>query len=127
MRLLALALCLCLVPVAARAQTVDHVLLVINDASAASGQIGEYYARKRAVPPDHIVHLTIDVKTPPIETIARVDYDRAIEAPIAAALAKGSLQDKVLYLVLTKGIPLRIVGTGGLQGTTASVDSELSL
>jgi uncharacterized protein (TIGR03790 family) len=117
----------CLVPAAAIAQTADNVLLVINDASPASGQIGEYYARKRAVAPDHIVHLTINAKTPAAETIARVDYTTTIEAPIAAALARGSLQDKVLYLVLTKGIPLRIVGSGGLQGTTASVDSELTL
>jgi len=33
----------------------------------------------------------------------------------------------VLYLVLTKGVPLRIEGTGGLNGTVASVDSELTL
>jgi hypothetical protein len=32
-----------------------------------------------------------------------------------------------LYLVLTKGAPLRIVGTTGLSGTLASVDSELTL
>ncbi len=103
------------------------VLLVINDASPASGQIGEYYARKRAIPPDHIVHLTINATGPAVETIERVDYARAIEVPIAAALAKSHLQDKVLYLVLTKGVPLRVLGTGGLQGTTASVDSELTL
>jgi uncharacterized protein (TIGR03790 family) len=127
MRLFASAFCLCLVPVATSAQTADNVLLVINDASPASVQIGEYYARQRAVPPDHIVHLTINAKAPAVETIAREDYTRTIEAPIAAALTKGSLQDKVLYLVLTKGIPLRILGSGGLQGTTASVDSELTL
>jgi uncharacterized protein (TIGR03790 family) len=124
---IALTLALSLGPVAASAQTADNVLLVINDANQASGQIGEYYARKRAVPSDHIVHLTINAKAPAAETIARVDYTTAIEAPIAAALANSSLQDKILYLVLTKGIPLRILGTGGLQGTTASVDSELTL
>ncbi len=80
-----------LVPATASAQTADNVLLVINDASPASGQIGEYYARKRAVAPDHVVHLTVNAKAPGAETIARVDYDRAIEAPIASALTKGSL------------------------------------
>jgi len=117
----------CLVPAAARAQTPDNLLLVINDASPASTQIGEYYARKRAVRPDHIVHLTINATGPAAETIERLDYNRAIEAPIAVALTKRHLQDQVLFLVLTKGVPLRILGTGGLQGTTASVDSELTL
>jgi uncharacterized protein (TIGR03790 family) len=111
----------------AHAQTVDNLLLVINDASPASVQIGEYYARKRAVPADHVVHLNVNTKAPAAETIGRVDYQRTIEAPIGAALAAHSFQDRVLYLVLTKGIPLRILGSGGLQGTTASVDSELTL
>src|SRR5690606_19429786 len=37
------------------------------------------------------------------------------------------LQDRVHYLVLAKDIPLRVEGTGGREGTTASVDSELTL
>jgi uncharacterized protein (TIGR03790 family) len=102
----------------------DNVLLVINDASPSSGQVGEYYAQKRGVPADHIVHIELKASD---EAIARSDYERAIEAPIAAALTKNNLQDRVLYLVLTKGVPLRILGTGGLEGTTASVDSELTL
>ena len=54
-------------------------------------------------------------------------YVSAIEAPIAAAIQRGGLHDRVLYLVLTKGVPLRIAGTTGLGGTLASVDSELTL
>jgi uncharacterized protein (TIGR03790 family) len=37
------------------------------------------------------------------------------------------LPDQVLVIVLTKGVPLKIRGTGGLRGTQASVDSELAL
>ena len=33
----------------------------------------------------------------------------------------------MLYLVLTKGVPLRIAGTEGRTGSIASVDSELTL
>jgi len=36
-------------------------------------------------------------------------------------------QDRILYIVLTKGIPLRVNGTSGQDGTIASVDSELTL
>ena len=43
------------------------------------------------------------------------------------ALTRGALQDRILYFVLTKGIPLRINGSAGQNGAVASVDSELTL
>jgi uncharacterized protein (TIGR03790 family) len=118
----ALALAL-LVPAAARAQTADNVLLVVNDASPESVHVGQYYASKRGLADDHVVHLKVSAD----ETIQRAKYEQLIEAPIAAAVAKNSLQDRILYIVLTKGIPLRVAGTGGTDGTVASVDSELTL
>jgi uncharacterized protein (TIGR03790 family) len=112
-----------LAPIAASAQTADNLLVVINDFSPASVEVGEYYAHARSVAADHIVH----VKTVTTDTIPRAEYERTIESPIFAWLSQGSLQDKVLYIVLTKGVPLRIAGTDGLEGTVASVDSELTL
>ena len=50
-----------------------------------------------------------------------------IQAPIADWIRKNSAQDRILYIVLTKGIPLRVKGTSGRDGTMASVDSELTL
>ena len=110
------------VPGLAVAQSADNVLVVINDASPASVQIGEYYIRKRAIPQDHVVHL----KTATTEGISRAEYGRTVEGPIDSWLVAHQLTDKVLYIVLTKGVPLRIDGTSGLQGTVASVDSELT-
>ena len=114
-----LALVCVAVPAAARAQSPDNILLVINEAVPASVQVGDYYTRKRAVPQDHIVR----IKAPVTETISRADYDRSIEAPIAVWIGRHSLQDKILYLVLTKGVPIRINGTEGREGSMASVDS----
>lgn len=105
------------------AQSGANVLVVINDASPASVQIGQYYVGKRSVPADHIVH----IRTDPHETVTRPEYTKAIEGPIADWLSAHNLQDDVLYLVLTKGVPLRVSGTGGLDGTNASVDSELTV
>ncbi len=110
-------------PGAAAAQSADNVLVVINDASPESIQIGEYYVQKRAVAQDHVVRL----KTAVTEGISRPEYSRTIEQPVSQWLARNDLQDRILYIVLTKGVPLRIDGTGGLQGTIASVDSELTL
>jgi uncharacterized protein (TIGR03790 family) len=117
------ALALTLFPAAAVAQNADNLLLVVNESSPASTQVGDYYARKRSVPTDHVVR----IKTPVADEIEREEYVRAIEGPIGAWLSRNNLQDKVLYLVLTKGVPLRITGTTGREGTTSSVDSELTL
>jgi uncharacterized protein (TIGR03790 family) len=107
----------------ADAQTTDNVLVVVNDASADSARIGEYYSTKRSVSPDHVLHL----KTAVTDGIERVEFTKTIEAPLAAWLSRNRLQDRILYIVLTKGVPLRINGTVGLDGTVASVDSELTL
>ena len=107
----------------ASAQTAENVLLVMNDRSAASVEIGEYYARKRGLATEHMLRIS----APPSDSVQRTEYERQIESPIASWLEEHGLQDQVLYIVLTKGVPLRIVGTEGLNGTIASVDSELTL
>src|SRR4029453_2282639 len=114
-------------PPAASSRVVDgnSVLVVVNKASAHSVRIGEYYARKRAVPDDQILRLTTLQADPP-DGIDRGPYERAIQTPIAQWLARQQAQDRILYIVLTKGIPLRI-NPGGLQGSAASVDSELAV
>ncbi len=110
-------------PSAGQAQSADNLLLVINADSPASVEVGEYYAKIRHVTADHVVRL----HAPATETIARADFERTIVLPISATLARQSLQDRVLYIVLTKGVPIRIAGTGGREGTASSVDSELCL
>jgi uncharacterized protein (TIGR03790 family) len=107
----------------AAAQTPANVLVVVNDTSEASRRVGDYYTQKRAIPPANVVH----VKAPITETISRAEFAATLEAPIVNALSKGSLEDRIFYIVLTKGVPLRIAGTPGRSGTTASVDSELTL
>jgi uncharacterized protein (TIGR03790 family) len=95
------------VPSLVSAQTADNVLLVINQNSQPSIDVGTYYAQARGIAPDHIVQL--DAPVP--ETITRQEFERRIEAPIGAWLQQHQLQDRILYLVLTKGVPLRVTGT----------------
>ncbi len=104
-------------------QSADNVAVVINDNSAESQRIGEYYARKRALPPSHVLR----IRTSQDETVDRSTFALTIEQPLAAAIARERLQDRILYIVLTKGVPLRVAGTTGRTGTAASVDSELTL
>jgi uncharacterized protein (TIGR03790 family) len=106
------------------AQTPGEVLVVVNRRSATSRQIGDYYIPKRDIPPGNLC--VID--TAPEETIERPVYDKEIETPVGQFLKKQGLQEKILYIVLTSGVPLRISGSGAeLYSDASSVDSELTL
>lgn len=107
-----------------RAQTPDQVLVVVNRKSAISRQVGDYYIRRRGVPAANLCAIS----TEPVEEINRDIYDSEIEAPVGKFLTAGGLREKILYIVLTSGVPLRIAGPGeALRSETAAVDSELTL
>ena len=107
----------------ALAQTPANVMVVINDASPESVRIGEYYVAKRRIPPENVVRL----KTAVADEMDRAAYEVLIERPISENLTQHATQDRIHYIVVTKGIPLRVRGTSGLEGSVASVDSELTL
>ena len=105
------------------AQSPENVAVVINDNSSDSRTVGEAYVRARSIPESNVLRIRTSME----ETVDRATFTRTIEGPLGAAIARGRLQDRILYLVLTKGTPLRIAGTPGRDGTGASVDSELAL
>jgi uncharacterized protein (TIGR03790 family) len=110
-------------PSPAVAQSAENVAVVINTASADSQRVAEHYIAARQIPESNVFRITTSTG----ESIDRAEYSRTIEEPLAAAIRRAGLHDRLLYLVLTKGIPLRVTGTTGLKGTSASVDSELTL
>jgi uncharacterized protein (TIGR03790 family) len=116
-------LVVCLPVSAAQAQDGIQVLVIANEAAPDSVQIAERYVSARKIPASQLLRLNTAF-TP---EIARAAFEREIERPIAAWLSAHRAQDRILFLVLTRGLPLRIAGTAGRQGTTASVDSELAL
>ena len=116
------AVCL-LSAVPSRAQTASHVLVVANRLTPGSVEIADAYVAARSIPRDQFVTLEV----PAGEQISRVDFDERIQAPIARWLTAHAMQDRILYIVLTRGLPVRIEGTQGRQGTASSVDSELAL
>jgi uncharacterized protein (TIGR03790 family) len=108
---------------AASAQDGRNVLVIMNIESEDSKPLATRYAKARGVPAEQI----LSIRTGTADDIERRHYDLDIEIPIAEWLSKNTAQDRIHYIVLTKGVPLRIRGSGGLNGTVASVDSELSL
>jgi uncharacterized protein (TIGR03790 family) len=67
------------------------------------------------------------------ETMLREDFDEKMRKPLEAILVERGLVDTIEIIVTTKGVPLRIAGTGGpmkivlRDATRSSVDAELSL
>ena len=86
------------------AQSPENVAVVINDKSPDSQRIGEHYARARGLPPSNILR----IQTATDDAIGRDAYVRTIERPLGQAITRAGLQDRLLYVVLTKGVPLRI-------------------
>ncbi|NOT27590.1 MAG: TIGR03790 family protein [Acidobacteria bacterium] len=120
--LLALAMVLA-APAETRAQSAENVAVVINDNSPDSVRIGQAYAAARSIPDSNIFR----IRTALTENIERAIYTQTIETPLMQAISRARLQDRIHYIVLTKGVPLRIDGTAGRDATVASVDSELTL
>ena len=113
-------MCSCVV---ASAQDGRNVLVVVELANPASGRIAAHYVRARGIPAENVVTL----RTGATDEVTRSQYEEQIEGPIGAWIRRHTLQDRIFYIVLTKGIPLIISGSGGRGGTTSSVDSELTL
>jgi len=107
----------------ARAQTGANVLVVVNTTSSASETIGRQYAAQRGVPQDNLCA----IQAPASQMVSRSAYNAQIEQPIWMCISTRQAHDRILYIVLTKDVPIRIAGTDGRTGTASSVDSELTL
>jgi uncharacterized protein (TIGR03790 family) len=109
----------------ALAEEGEAVLLVVNRASNLSRRIADYYVPKRGIPLTNVC--TLEIK-PEAEEIAWENYVAQVERPVARCLAKAKLQEQILYIVTSAGVPLKIPGGGQGQASEAgSVDSELTL
>lgn len=100
-----------------------NVLVVENYNASISRQTAEHYMQRRRIPAGNLCTIRVTAA----EEVERSVYAEQIEAPIVACISRrprGSAP--VLSILLTIGIPIRIKGTGGIDGTTASVDSELA-
>ncbi len=103
----------------------DRVVIVRNDQSPISRAIADDYAQRRGV-----THL-LEVQCPDSatgtdrETILYADFKDEIETPLRAFL---SSHPQIDFIVLTKGVPIRIEGVPGLgvDSKRPSLDSFLA-
>ena len=98
-----------------------NVLVIINENSAASREIGAYYAAKRRIPARNVLR----IKCPAEEIIKTYLYKSLVEKPVKEYLEKKGLKDSVDYLVLTKGVPIKLSNYMSLDSVLMSMDLGL--
>jgi uncharacterized protein (TIGR03790 family) len=108
-----------------RANPADRVVIVRNESSPISRAVADDYARRRSVKNVLRVRCQDSAVKPENETIPYAIFRKAIEEPLAGFL---TTHQGIDFIVLTKGIPIRIEGaTGrGLGNCRPSLDSYLA-
>lgn len=99
------------------------VLLVVNSRVPDGKAIADAYRASRDIPESHVV--AVDVE--PGEMVTRAAYATRIQTPIADWLHRHSAHDDIVYIVLVRGIPLKIAPDASTRSPLVSVDSSLTL
>ncbi|MFA6423454.1 MAG: TIGR03790 family protein, partial [Patescibacteria group bacterium] len=104
----------------------NNVLIVMNDNSADSQDIGNYYAMRRNIPQENIVHISTNTD----EIISMENFNSQIKNPIKIFIDEHNIKNQIYYIVTTYGTPNRILGWQAdceeTNNSCMSVDSKLS-
>ena len=106
----------------------DNVGVIVNDNSQVSLEIGEYFRQSRNIPTENIIH----IHTVTDEIIDTTEF-RNIQYQVKNYILDNSLENKLEYMVTTKGVPFDIqvdscvVGPPNTFQWCSSVESELML
>ncbi len=104
----------------AQTATYNDVAVIINSSSAASEEIGMYFAAKRSIHAENIIRIS----APLTEEIDSLQFEQ-LRAQVESYLVANNLVNSINYLVTTKGVPLKVKRFDVLR--CSSVESELSL
>jgi len=101
------------------------MLVVVNADSPTSVDLAADYMKKRGTTAKVVVHCQDSSSTAANETIAYPAFRDSVEAPLRAYLIH---HPKIDFILLTKGMPIRITGSPGLgiNGTQLSLDSYIA-
>jgi len=95
-----------------------NVVVVVNQNSTNSVQLGNYYCEKRCVPPQNLLRINW---TGGNTTWAQSDFDTNLLNPLVAMLSSRGLTNQVDYVVLSMDIPYQVTAADGINSTTAAL------
>ena len=87
------------------------VVVVVNQNSPNSIELGNYYCEKRQVPPQNVLRINW---TGGNVTWTRSEFETNLREPLNAMLAARQLTDQIDYVLLSMDIPYRVTQTGSL-------------
>jgi len=98
----------------------SDVLVLVNNNSAMSKQVGDYFASARGIPPVRVAYLDVPAR----EVINWAQF-QDLKDQVKTYMLRNNLVSAINYIVTTKGFPLKIYNTSLLY--EASVDEELAM
>lgn len=101
----------------------SRVLVVANLRSEESRRLARVYLRSRDLRASHLVELSL----PKVEEIDRPVFERMLVGPLVSWWNATPDSLRPQYIVLMRGVPLKIRGGGGRDADQSAVDSELTL
>src|SRR5262249_32892694 len=95
-----------------------NVVVVVNQNSTNSVQLGNYYCEKRGVPPQNLLRTTW---TGGAISWSQSDFESVLLNPLLAMLSSRQLTNQIDYVLLSMDFPYRVENTG-----SASVSGDNS-
>ena len=95
-----------------------NVVVVVNQNSTNSVQLGNYYCERRCVPPQNLLRINWAGGN---ITWTRSDFEANLLNPLAAMLSSRRLTNQADYVVLSMDIPFQVTDTNGINSTTAAL------
>jgi uncharacterized protein (TIGR03790 family) len=95
-----------------------NVVVVVNQNSTNSVQLGNYYCERRGVPPQNFLRINW-----PVGNISwnRSNFETNLLNPLVAMLANRGLTNQADYVVLSMDIPYQVTASNGINSTTAAL------
>jgi uncharacterized protein (TIGR03790 family) len=95
-----------------------NTLVVINQSSANSRELGNYYCERRQVPPNNVLRIAWNG----VNTFwSRSDFQSYLLEPLMMALTARGLTNQIDYVVLSMDIPFQTVDGSAINSTTSAL------
>lgn len=95
-----------------------NVVVVVNQNSTNSVQLGNYYCERRGVPPQNLVRINWAGGN---TAWSRSDFEASLLTLLVSMLSNRGLTNQVDYIVLSMDIPYQVTDTNGVNSTTAAL------
>ena len=102
-----------------------NVVVVVNQNSTNSVQLGNYYCEKRGVPPQNFLRITNSTWTGSNVWWTRSEFETCLLNPLVSMLASRGLTNQVDYVLLSMDFPYQVKANSGANYGENSTTSAL--